>query len=107
MPEDGLEPPPCRGVKKYDKVRRSFNLSAMSFIMPPPIDPPNTMSPSKNQGKNMPPLFTVTHKIFACDGGGGVMGHPKIYLDLSHSGRVDCPYCGRHFILVKNDHAVE
>ena len=46
------------------------------------------------------PLFTVTSPRFSCDGGGGVLGHPKIYLDLTQSGRIDCPYCGRRFALV-------
>jgi len=33
----------------------------------------------------------------ACDG--GTLGHPRVYLDLSVGGRVDCPYCGRRFVL--------
>ncbi|MDJ0686614.1 MAG: zinc-finger domain-containing protein [Alphaproteobacteria bacterium] len=33
----------------------------------------------------------------SCDGGGGAMGHPKVYLALDATGRVDCPYCGRRF----------
>ena len=35
----------------------------------------------------------------SCDGGGGAMGHPMIYLYLGEGGLVDCPYCGRRFIL--------
>jgi uncharacterized Zn-finger protein len=34
----------------------------------------------------------------ACDGGGGPMGHPKVYLSLAPSGRVECPYCSRLFV---------
>ena len=34
----------------------------------------------------------------SCDGGGGAMGHPMIYLNLGEGGLVDCPYCGRRFI---------
>ena len=34
----------------------------------------------------------------ACDGGGGPLGHPKVYLSLLPSGRVECPYCSRLFI---------
>ena len=33
-----------------------------------------------------------------CDGGGGPMGHPKVYLSLAPSGRVECPYCSRLFV---------
>ena len=34
-----------------------------------------------------------------CDGGGGALGHPKVYLNLDPGGAADCPYCGRHFVL--------
>jgi uncharacterized Zn-finger protein len=34
----------------------------------------------------------------ACDGGGGPMGHPKVYLSLAPMGRVECPYCSRLFV---------
>ena len=33
-----------------------------------------------------------------CDGGGGALGHPKVYLTLV-DGEVVCPYCGREFVL--------
>jgi uncharacterized Zn-finger protein len=35
----------------------------------------------------------------ACDG--GTLGHPRVYLDLSVKGEVDCPYCGKRFVLKK------
>jgi uncharacterized Zn-finger protein len=31
----------------------------------------------------------------ACDGGGGALGHPKVYLNLGPDGHVECPYCSR------------
>jgi uncharacterized Zn-finger protein len=34
----------------------------------------------------------------SCDGGGGTLGHPKIYLTAVVGG-VDCPYCDKHFAL--------
>ena len=34
-----------------------------------------------------------------CDGGGGALGHPLVYLNLGDEGEIDCPYCGRHFRL--------
>ena len=34
-----------------------------------------------------------------CDGGGGALGHPKVYLTLGEHDQIDCPYCGRHFTL--------
>lgn len=35
----------------------------------------------------------------ACDGGGGALGHPRVFLEMGDKGEVDCPYCGRHFKL--------
>lgn len=32
-----------------------------------------------------------------CDGGGGALGHPRVFLSFDQRGRIDCPYCGRKF----------
>ena len=34
----------------------------------------------------------------ACNGGGGALGHPQIFLTLGNDGRVTCPYCSREFV---------
>lgn len=36
----------------------------------------------------------------ACDGGGGVLGHPVEYMTLKKNGEVTCPYCGRRYVHV-------
>jgi uncharacterized Zn-finger protein len=41
----------------------------------------------------------VTTARVACDGGPGALGHPKVYLNLAKGGAIDCPYCGKRFIL--------
>jgi len=33
-----------------------------------------------------------------CDGGGGALGHPRVYYDLHAHGAVDCGYCDRRFV---------
>jgi uncharacterized Zn-finger protein len=35
----------------------------------------------------------------SCDGGGGALGHPRVYLNLGADGAVDCGYCDRRFVL--------
>jgi uncharacterized Zn-finger protein len=40
----------------------------------------------------------VDTAVVACDGGGGADGHPRVYLNLSVSGSVECPYCSRLFV---------
>ncbi len=34
----------------------------------------------------------------SCDGD-SVLGHPRIFLNLGDDGEIDCPYCGRRFVL--------
>lgn len=45
-------------------------------------------------------VITVKAARVACDGGGGALGHPKVYLQIKPEvGDVACPYCSRRFIL--------
>jgi uncharacterized Zn-finger protein len=44
-------------------------------------------------------VITVTDPVVACDGGGGALGHPRVYLNITTSGLIDCPYCGRRYVL--------
>ena len=44
-------------------------------------------------------IITVDTDRVACDGGGGALGHPKVYLNLGEEGRVECPYCSRLYVL--------
>lgn len=45
----------------------------------------------------------VTTEEIACDGGGGPLGHPKVYLHIDHDkdNSVTCGYCSRLFVLKK------
>jgi uncharacterized Zn-finger protein len=35
----------------------------------------------------------------ACDGGGGALGHPRVYLEMGDENFVECPYCDKRFVL--------
>ena len=36
----------------------------------------------------------------SCDGGGGALGHPRVYLQIKPVvGAIECPYCSRHYVL--------
>ena len=41
-------------------------------------------------------IFTNESRV-ACNGGGGSLGHPQVWLTLGSDGQVTCPYCSRHF----------
>lgn len=34
----------------------------------------------------------------ACNGGGGALGHPNVWLEMGEKGEVQCPYCSRLFV---------
>ncbi len=51
----------------------------------PPSQPPETIK-------------VDTPKLY-CDGGNGPLGHPRVFLTMAADSAVDCPYCGRHFVL--------
>jgi uncharacterized Zn-finger protein len=38
-----------------------------------------------------------TAEEIGCDGGGGALGHPKVYLPFEGRRHVDCYYCGQRF----------
>ncbi|MBV9860725.1 MAG: zinc-finger domain-containing protein [Alphaproteobacteria bacterium] len=40
----------------------------------------------------------IDEMVAACNGGGGPLGHPRVYLNLAPDGRVECPYCSRLFV---------
>jgi uncharacterized Zn-finger protein len=46
----------------------------------------------------------VEDSVVACNGGGGPLGHPKVYLNLSAEGKVECPYCSRLFLRGQSPH---
>lgn len=44
-------------------------------------------------------IILITEHRISCDGGGGALGHPKVFLDVGSDGEVICGYCGRRFVL--------
>lgn len=56
--------------------------------------------------KQPPEIIDVDTPTVACDGGKGSLGHPRVFLNMEGKGQIDCPYCGRRFVL-KQDTAAE
>lgn len=63
------------------------------------------MSQSKPSTTAFPPpeVIVVETKRVKCDGGGGALGHPLVYLEMGDADFVECPYCDRRFILKGSD----
>ena len=46
-----------------------------------------------------PEIVEVHDRVVACEGSGGALGHPRVYLNMGAETAVDCPYCDRRFVL--------
>ena len=46
-----------------------------------------------------PETITVRSGRIACDGVGGALGHPRVWLEMGEADFVECPYCDRRFVL--------
>lgn len=54
-----------------------------------------------------PEEIAVRSRRVACDGVGGALGHPRVYLEMGEGGLVECPYCDRRFVLAKGSEGLE
>jgi uncharacterized Zn-finger protein len=53
-----------------------------------------------------PPEVVVVHEHrIWCDGSGGALGHPRVYMEMGDSAFVECGYCDRRFVLAPDAHA--
>ena len=46
-----------------------------------------------------PEIIRVSVRRVACDGVGGALGHPRVYLEMGEADFVECGYCDRRFVL--------
>ncbi|UYV66384.1 NDUFS6 [Cordylochernes scorpioides] len=51
---------------------------------------------------NKVPPKPMKNRVVSCDGGGGALGHPKVFINLDQPGNHTCGYCGLRFY--KEDH---
>ncbi|KAK7124843.1 hypothetical protein R3I94_019037 [Phoxinus phoxinus] len=44
------------------------------------------------------PVSNIESRVVSCDGGGGALGHPRVYINLDKETKVGtCGYCGLQF----------
>lgn len=55
-----------------------------------------------NQSQSLPAPETIAVADdvdeVSCDGGGGALGHPKVWYSFDKQDRVECGYCDRLFV---------
>lgn len=48
-------------------------------------------------------IVTDQHRVM-CDGGGGALGHPRVWYTMGDDGVVECLYCDRRFVAKGGPH---
>jgi len=54
-----------------------------------------------------PEVIVVRSRRVACDGVGGALGHPRVYLEMGDAPFVECTYCDRRFVLASGSEGPE
>jgi uncharacterized Zn-finger protein len=54
-----------------------------------------------------PEVIVVRSGRVACDGVGGALGHPRVWLEMGEATFVECPYCDRRFVLPQGSEGPE
>ena len=52
---------------------------------------------------DVPETIEVDDTRVSCDGIGGSLGHPKVYLEMGDEKYVECPYCDRRFVAASHE----
>jgi NADH dehydrogenase (ubiquinone) Fe-S protein 6 len=81
----------------------------------PPRETPQFSQPKKKKRPAMEliaevPPIEVEGRIAACDGGGGPLGHPRVFINLEYSSPESpavCDYCGLRFYQKGTKHVTE
>ena len=63
------------------------------------MNPPDIKDNTKSN------IEIVSSKKVSCDGGGGELGHPKVYLEMGDENEIICPYCSKLFKIISNYNA--
>jgi uncharacterized Zn-finger protein len=68
---------------------------------------PKTPAAVAAVGPPPPEVITVRSKRVACDGVGGALGHPRVWLEMGEANFVECGYCDRRFVLAAGAEGLE
>lgn len=62
-------------------------------------DKPSDAHGHASTAQSAPEVIEVRSRRVACDGVGGVLGHPRVWLEMGEADFVECGYCDRRFVL--------
>src|SRR5438876_11879341 len=78
-------------------ARRVRNKGAEAQSRPEPAPARGALTPNLPA----PEVITVRSRRVACDGVGGALGHPRVWLEMGEADFVECSYCDRRFVLAR------
>ena len=64
------------------------------------------MTPAQKIMQKPSDIISVTTRKISCLGD-VESAHPRVYLTMGSEGFVDCPYCGKHYVLASGAHLDE
>ena len=73
----------------------------------PPAAEPMPAKPALTPDFPAPETIVVRTGRIACDGVGGALGHPRVWLEMGEATFVECPYCDRRFVLAAGSEGPE
>lgn len=76
-------------------ARQSRNKGASAQVKVEPMPARPALTPDLPA----PETIVVRSGRIACDGVGGALGHPRVWLEMGEAAFVECPYCDRRFVL--------
>lgn len=84
-------------------ARLTRNKGAKAQVRPEPAPAQAGLTPPGPP----PEIVTIRTRRVSCDGVGGALGHPRVYLEMGEGDFVECPYCDRRFVLAKGAEGLE
>ena len=81
-------------------------LSSMARNVAPKPEPA-TAKPALTSAGPAPEVILVRSGRVSCDGVGGALGHPRVWLEMGEASFVECPYCDRRFVLAAGSEGPE
>ena len=68
---------------------------------------PAPAKPAETPPHLAPEVIAVRSGRVSCDGVGGALGQPRVWLEMGEARFVECPYCDRRFVLAKGSEGPE
>ena len=88
-------------------ARATENRGVQAQTSPEPMPAKPAVTALTASARPAPEVVFVRTGRIACDGVGGALGHPRVWLEMGEASFVECPYCDRRFVLPEGSEGPE